>query len=253
MKFFDCHVCYGFDKENRFPGFVPSLTDLLQEMDRAGVEGAVVSRTEQLTTSPQLGNQLLADDLYGQERFFGLWAIVPVHTGEISGPRQILSEMKQSRIIGFQLCPAPLRFLPKVFALREWLDLAVAHRIPIFVNTEQGCSLEALADLLAWYPDLIIVLSYHDVWPSDRLLRPFISEFPFVHLDITNLFTARSLESLTHLYGAWRLLFGSGFPKAYFGSNMMMIRQADIAVEDKEAIASGNLLRLIEGIAYDQP
>lgn len=253
MIFFDCHASYGFAKEGLFPGAVHTREDLLEEMDQAGVRHAVVSRIEQLTTSPQLGNKLLADDLAGQDRLYGLWAIVPVHTAELPEPAQMLAEMKQSRIVGWQLCPGDLRFLPKAFVLTEWLELAQRNRVPLFVNTAHGCGLDDLADLLEKFPQLVVVLSDTSVWPGDRLLRPFLAAFPHVYLDLTNQFTAGGLASLVKQYGAGRLLYGSGFPQSYLGANMLLVRHAAISEADKAAIASGNLMRLIGEINYDQP
>jgi hypothetical protein len=47
-------------------------------------------------------------------------------------------------------------------------------------------------------------------------------------------------------YGAQRLLFGSGFPESYLGGMMLTLRHARIPDKAKEAIASGNLERVIE-------
>jgi uncharacterized protein len=67
-------------------------------------------------------------------------------------------------------------------------------------------------------------------------------------LDLTYYLTAGGIKSLVETYGSDRLLYGSGFPDAYFGSAMLMIEQADIPQKNKKAIAGENMLRIIEEI-----
>lgn len=251
MEFFDCNVCYGHDRTSRLLKPVHSVAELNDEMQQAGVGRAVVYRTEQYLASPDLGNQLLADDLQDNKHLYGLWTLTPAHTRESPDPDQLPAVMKKSRIIGFGLFPESLHFLPKVFVLREWLDLALKHRIPLFVNTAHGCSLGALADILEQYPTLTVVLTDPNVWPRDRMLRPFVANFPNVYLDLSYMITAGGIESFAAEYGALRLLYGSASPKCYFGANMLMVRHADISLADRQAIAAGNLERIIREIDYD--
>lgn len=251
MEFFDCNVCYGHDRTSRLLKPVHSVSELNDELERAGVGRAVVYRTEQYLADPELGNRLLAEDLQMNEHLFGLWSLTPAHTHESPGPDLLPAIMKTGRIIGFRLFPDSLHYLPRAFALREWLELALRHRIPFFVNTAHGCGLEALAGILEHYPDLTVVLTDPNVWPRDRMLRPFVASFPNVYLDLSYMITAGGIESFVAEYGASRLLYGSAFPKCYFGANMLMIRHADISQADRQAIAAGNMERIIQEIAYD--
>ena len=230
---------------------VLSAVALTVEKRQAGVNRAVVWRTEQVQTSPVLGHRLLSDDLDRHEQLYGLWAVTPAACDESPGPEQLLTEMRKKRIIGFRLFPTGLRFVPKAFVLQAWLELAVQHHLPVFVNTAHGCSLEALGDILERFPDLTVVLTNANVWPGDRLLRPFVERFPNVYLDLSYMITAGGIESFVARFGATRLLYGSGFPRMYFGANMLMLRHAAISQEDRAAIAAGNLERIIREIRYD--
>lgn len=250
MEFFDCNVTYG-----AHPGadvFRPAenIAALRAELKRAGVSRAVVNRAEQTTSSMLAVNQLLAEDIAGDDSLYGVWGIVPSHTHELPPPEKLLPEMKAKRILGWRLCPGPARFVPAPFVLRDWLELAAPRRIPIFVNTAHGTTLEQLASLLAAFPELTVVLTYQTDWPSDRLLRPFVAEFPNVHLDLTCMITDGGIESFVEAYGASRLLFGSGFPASYFGANMLLVKHAQISEEDREAIAGRNLARLVQEVAW---
>jgi predicted TIM-barrel fold metal-dependent hydrolase len=164
-------------------------------------------------------------------------------------PEELLPAMKRQRIIGWRLYPGPCRFLLKEFVLRDWLELARAHHLPLFLDTAHGATLEQVADFLERVPELTLVLTYNNDWPSDRYLRPFVASFPNVYLDLKHMITDGGIESFVEAYGSSRLLYGSGYPDAYFGANMMMVRHAQVPEADRAAIAGGNLARLVEEVA----
>ena len=249
MEFFDCNASYGLNYKSS--GILPEVTrqGLLYEMERAGVGKAMVWRKDQLYGAPaEVGNRLLSEDIKDDNNLYGIWTIVPYQTHEIPDPGCILDEMKKNRIFAWQLFPENLRFIPKAFALKEWLSLAVQKNIPVYMNPNHGMSLGAAADILEKYPELTVILSSPSVWPNDRLLRPFVSEFPNVYLDMSLIITADGIESFVNEYGAGRLLYGSGFPDAYFGANMLMIKHSEIPFESKEAIAGKNMENIVRRI-----
>lgn len=248
MEFFDCNVTYGASTGTDVFQPAETVEALRTELRRGGVQRAVVNRNEQATSSTLLVNGMLAEDIAPHDELYGVWGIVPSHTGELPPPEELLARMKAQRIIGWRLLPARSRFLVKEFVLRDWLQTAVAHRVPVFVNTAHGTTLEQLADLLERVPELTVVLTFDNCWPSDRLLRPFVAEFPSVHLDLTNMLTDGGIESFVEVYGASRLLYGSGFPIGYFGANMLMVKHAQIPEADREAIAGGNMARLVKEV-----
>ena len=85
---------------------------------------------------------------------------------------------------------------------------------------------------------------------SQRILLPLLTSFPNVQLSTgSNYCVHRGIEQLVGSVGPQRLLFGSGFPEV---DPMMAISQlvyADISDEARRLIGSGNLERLIGGIA----
>lgn len=251
MNFFDCNTSYGIPLNSNDLYPVYTIDVLKKEIERAGVKKAVVGRIEHWLSSTLTVNDMLAADIKHFDNFYGLWSIVPSHTHELPDPAVMPPVMKQNRIIGWRLCPEIARFMVRTFVLRDWLDIAIRYKIPIFINTSHGTSLDELADIMKDYPELTVVLTYSNCWPSDRLLRPFITEYPNIYLDMSYWFTDGGIEDFVKEYGPERLLYGSGFPYSYFGSNMLMIRHADISEKDKEAIASGNMERIVRGVLYD--
>lgn len=245
LAFFDCNACYGMDASADVYGAAHTVEDLQREMARAGVGKAIVHRVEQWSGSPLVGNAILAADVAQSGNLHGTWGIVPTHTHELPEPSEMPGVMKKNRIIGWRLYPGRSRFLLKGFALRDWLEVALARKIPVFISTAHGAELSQVADLMEEFPALTAVLTYANEWPSDRLLRPFVAAFPNLYLDTTFLMTDGGIESFVEEYGPSRLLYGSGFPRAYFGAGMLMVRHAQIPEEDRMAIAGGNLERVV--------
>jgi predicted TIM-barrel fold metal-dependent hydrolase len=100
-------------------------------------------------------------------------------------------------------------------------------------------------DYMQYYPKLTAIYSPSNEWPTDRYDYPFLARFPNLHFDLSLMMTDQGIEALVKEFGPDRLLYGSRFPEQYLGAPMLMIRHADISEADKEAIAGGNLCRLI--------
>ena len=92
-------------------------------------------------------------------------------------PETIADKMKADRIIGFKFAPGTNRFVPRAFAVKDYIEVMIECNIPMFVNSKDGTSLSDMADILNSYPELTMVITYADVWPNDRFLRPFAAEY----------------------------------------------------------------------------
>jgi predicted TIM-barrel fold metal-dependent hydrolase len=102
--------------------------------------------------------------------------------------------------------------------------------------------------LLREVPDLVCIVSDHGCWGADRWFRPLLDHYKDVYVDLSDYLLDGGIESLVADYGASRLLYGSGFPMQYPGGMMMAIRHAEISLRDRQAIASGNLDRLLKEV-----
>ncbi len=80
--FFDVNVYAGMPKKILYK-LAKSAKELLGELDRQGMEKAVVWHIAQYELSPIDGNPMLAEFIKGQKRLYGCWAILPPQTGEV--------------------------------------------------------------------------------------------------------------------------------------------------------------------------
>jgi predicted TIM-barrel fold metal-dependent hydrolase len=246
LKFFDANVIYGTPNAKGYLPPVHTIAAVQKEMTRAGVGQALVRRVEQVFAGAVTGNRLVADDVRGVKNLWGVWSILPMHTHEIPDPDKMPREMKKNRIACWQMTPAPHCFTFHYRALKDWLKLAQARNIPIFIDLTKGISLPELYNVLELVPKLTVIVSGYSVWPCDRLMRPLLAEFPNVYLELSNYIADQGIEDWVAEMGAQRLLFGSRFYECHFGQLMLIIKHARISEKDRALIAGGNLERILE-------
>jgi hypothetical protein len=244
MNFFDCNVFFGSPVKGLLSP-VPRVEDLLAEMDRAGVERALVWHIVQHDASPQIGNQLLAEAIRPHPCLVGCWTVLPNQTREFPPPADFFHQMRRERVAALRIFPDSHRFIANAVSMGDLFKQMMARRIPLFVSLRRGMDWQGIYALLATFPDLVCVICDHGCWGMDRMFRPLLERYPHVYVDTSQYLLDGGLEALVADYGAARLLFGSGFPESYFGGMMLALRHARIPDEDKTAIASGNLERIL--------
>jgi len=247
MHFFDCNVFFGLPMKRSLAP-VPTAEMLLTEMDRAGVEQALVWHIAQHDASPQVGNRLLADAIQPHPRLVGCWTVVPNQTREFPPLAAFFREMRSARVKALRIFPNSHRFLANKVSMGDWLGGMVARRIPLLVSVRRGMDWSGIYALLAEFPDLVCVICDHGCWGMDRMFRPLLARYPHVYVDTSQYLLDGGIEALVTDYGAGRLLFGSGFPESYLGGMMLALRHARIPDEAKAAIAGDNLARVLQEV-----
>ena len=244
MTFFDCNAFFGLPALRPLAP-VATAEELLAEMDRAGVERALVWHFAQHDGAPRIGNQLLADAIAPHPRLMGCWTVLPNQAHEFPVPDVLFRQMQAARVVALRVFPDAHKFLLNAVSMGELLEAMVTRRVPLFVSVKRGLAWRDLYALLAEFPDLVCVICDHGCWGEDRLFRPLLERYPNVYVDTAQYLLDGGLEALVADYGPQRVLFGSGFPESYFGGMMLALKHAQIPDEAKALIASGNLERII--------
>jgi predicted TIM-barrel fold metal-dependent hydrolase len=251
LKFFDASTWIGrpmIALPNGPAGQSVTATELLAEMDRSGIEKALLWHICQRDHDGMTGNRLLAEAIAPHERLFGCWAVYPPQTGEMGDLDEFFASAGRSRIRAFRAFPNGCRFLLRADSMGDLFERMLKARVPLFLSAPKHISWEAVYDLLKELPELRIVLSEQPNWGCDRYFRPLVERYPNVYVELSGYFVAGGIEAFVKSYGASRLLFGTNFPEAYHGANMLAVAQADIAPADRAAIASGNLEKLLGAV-----
>ena len=253
MIFYDCRTSYGKYINKRGPHSpYGTLDELLADMQKAEISGGLIYNVAADNSGVNLGNELLAADLAtaADNRpdmdLHGMYTLVPSATGELPAPAELPAVMKATRMGALRINPAAHRYLPSPRVLGDYLEMATERRIPVLLDTSAGLTIEAAECIMAAFPDLTAILFYDNVWPCDRILRPFLAAYGNLRLDTTHLTALLVYEETVSQFGADRLVYGSGAPTGYMGVNMLTIMHSDISEAEKLAICSGNLRSIIE-------
>ncbi len=257
MKFFDCNCSFGLPaKPGPSPATCATLEELQAQLDRAGIERALVWHLAQLDVSPQRGNELLAAATAGKdkEKLVGCWTMLPEQTGEMP-VKKLLAAMKAHNVQALRAFPAAHRFLLNRETMGPLLDAMTERRLPLLYSIRRlpewyspHLAWNELFELMSDFPNLTLVVTDHGSWGCDRYFRPLLEKYQRVYIDTALYFLDGGLEDVAKRHGADRVLFGSGLPDRYAGGMMLAIRHAELPEADRAAIAGGNLERLLKEV-----
>lgn len=249
IRFFDCNVSFGSPMGGVFCP-CPTVSELLAELDWAGIERALVHHTLMREQSPTVGNAVLAAEIADQSRLVGSWAILPPQTEEIAPAPIFFRQMAAANVRALWAFPLEHRYLLDRLTFGCFLDEVSERRIPLFlprdsIGTQPGDAWALAYRLLEQYPRLRLVMATHGPWGEDRYFRALLEHYRDFYLDISRYELDCGLRELTRRYGHERLLYGSNFPRTYMGGPRLMVAQAEISDEAKIAIAGANLERIL--------
>ncbi|MGH7744569.1 MAG: amidohydrolase family protein [Candidatus Dormibacteria bacterium] len=211
---------------------------LLAEMNRFGIEQALVSQFTAEEYDAEEGNRALARDLQeGPGRFVPAWAALP--------ERAFLEGLARYK-------PAAVRLFSGSkehnFSLEPWCsgplyEYLEAHSI-LAVITREDIEWDGVAQLFQNFPRLSVLL-LETGYRAERYLEPLLRSFPQLYFDSSTLLAHRQLESFVEQFGHERIVFGSRLPLYTPGAALAVLATARISEDAKRAIAGGTLRRLL--------
>ncbi|MFC1582701.1 amidohydrolase family protein [Planctomycetota bacterium] len=251
MKFFDCNAWAGVA---RIPPLKPVLTPeaLLAEMDRCGIDEALVNHAGGNFENPIVSNPEIAAFCAASPRLHPIWNILPPQTGEMT-PDQLIADMKTNDVKGVNAFPNAHKYIISAVSVGSLFEAFIARHIPLFLSvtgfeTSFGgvdAGWENVYRILKEFPELTLVATDHGCWGQDRLFRPLIEHYPNFYIDTSRYELDGGIEEFINTYGPSRLLFGTSFHNAPMGSASLLLRNARISEDARALIAAGNLERLL--------
>lgn len=248
ISFFDANASFG-----RFE--VPHVRraetaqELLDEMDFVGIDEALVWHSSSVNLSPVDANRYAVELTKSHPRLHPTWTVLPHQTNELGSPEVFLSRMRDARVRALWLRPAEHRWLPTRLGIGPILEMAADRKIPCFipcsVQSEIGSGWGVIERVLADFPGLRLIVTGSGSWGEDRIFRPLLERFPNLFLEVSRYELSHGIESLTQFCSHERIIYGSGHPAWTMGGPKLMVATAEISLEGRRAIASGNLKRLL--------
>lgn len=243
MEWFDCHAEIG---RRMVPGPLqaPNAAALAALYSEIGIPRALVVHSSMYEIYAMTGNARLVEEIAGYPQFTPAWAILPPQTGELDVSR-FLDDMRKAGVRA--LWAFPTGYSPNVTTFGALYEEMVARRIPLFVKVSVF-GWHELTPLLQEMPGLRVVAIPTHCWGEDRYFRPLIERYPGLHIATSMYLPEGGLKDFCDCYGPSQLLFGTSFPDCQPGGSLFSLLHAGLCDAHLEAIAGGNLRRLLEEV-----
>ncbi len=226
-----------------------SVDHLLQEMERCHIHAALAFSQQAREIHPDLGNPQISALCREHDHLYPCWVGLPHQTNEFPKPDHLLQEMEAQNVRALKLYPRIYEFPVDECTLGPLLSALQEAGILLIVDAGRyGDAVQITWPEVAWicqnYPRLNVLL--HSVrWEATRTLAPMAVRYPNLYFEFSNYQGNRMLEFWCETIGHERLLFGSEAPIKSCGAARAYIDYADLTLEQKKAIAAGNLQRLL--------
>lgn len=207
--------------------------ELLKEMDRFGIQRALVSHFAGEEYDAEEGNNLLAGEC--QERLTPAWAALPDHLQELA-PRHPMAVRLSYGVKKHNFSSAP-------WCSGELYEYLQEHSV-LTLMAREDIEWDSLARLLGNFPRLPVLL-LETGYRAERYLFPLFKRHPNLHIDTSTYVAHRQLESFVDKFGPERLAFGSRLPLYTAGAALGVLATARISDEARLSIAGGTLRRLL--------
>jgi predicted TIM-barrel fold metal-dependent hydrolase len=235
---FDANVRVGDCHD--LPSPCRDRTALLAEMDRHGVERAVIYHAQTEMISPLDGNQLLESWLDGDGRLTPQWSILPTP----ASLAQVQSLYEAGRVSSLRLHNTRVAGLPfRPWAYDELLAWISARHIPLWIPLPDHDA-DELVTTLQGRPELVTVLvGAH--YSHYLLVRPLLRRLPNTYLELSRYEPIGEIEALRDEFGAQRLLYGSWYWRYAMGPMLFYLHHTDLTDRELALVCAGNLERIL--------
>ena len=245
MEFWDCHA--GIGRWTVPPPAGPlEAPDLVAEMAHARIARALVHHGLARDYDAAAGNEALLREVTGLPDLIPCATLLPHHTGEFAHPRDLLPSLIGAGVRAVRLYPKSHRFSLEAWCAGSLLAGLEAHHLPLSIDFEETSWSEIHA-LCTDYPALPVVVTRVN-YRQERYLYALWERHATLHVESSLLQQHRGIEQIVDRFGPERLLFGTGLPYYAAGAPILMVVRADIGDAARQAIASGNLRRLLEAV-----
>jgi predicted TIM-barrel fold metal-dependent hydrolase len=231
------------------PGSFYKLEDLLAKMAHYGIKKGLVYHSLAREYNALTGNSMLMEQIGEHSGLMPVWVVMHHHTGEFPPPDVLRKEMAKNGVKAVRMFPGSS---DHGYSIAEWncgelFEMLQECGVPLIIGLSQ-IGWNELNGLCGSFPSLNVILTDLS-YSVDRNLYGLLKKHSRLHIETTGYKVHNGIEEICGLFGAHRLVFGSRLPEYSAGSAAAMLNYARISYEEKQMIASGNLERLIGGVA----
>jgi predicted TIM-barrel fold metal-dependent hydrolase len=249
LKLFDASCAVGYSRLHR-PGAPTTAGELVQAMQRYGIDRALVYHTEAVWHNPHLGNQRLLSEIAEYPALEPCWVVMPHHSREVPHPEEVVAEMLVAGVRAARLFPGDHRFSLRLWNLRDLLENLAAFRIPLWVDfghqswSEDKVDWDGLHEVCAAFAALPVILVRASIGDNRRLLA-LMERLPNLYVETSYYTVHRGIEFICDCLGPERVLFGTGMPLRAPGPAITALTYSLLDDAACALVAGGNLRRLL--------
>ena len=241
MYLFDTNCAVGTWPTDRVA--YETVDELLSEMDRLGIDRALVSHTLGQHLDPPQANRILMRELAGHDRLLPCWTLLPLSCGEMGTLAELLEELAAADVRAVRLYPRAHSYSLDEWQCDDLLRALSRRRYVVLMDIEQS-SWSEVEGVCRTCPDLSLVLTQTG-YRQLRFLFAVMMRHSNLYCDLSNFTTFLGVEDVLEKFGSSRLLFGTGLPSCDPGGPIARVCYTDALESDIVAIAHGNLERLL--------
>lgn len=244
LDFFDCNCQIGRAGVPVAGGPV-TADEIVAALKPMGIRRALVYSALAKELHPCEGNPAVLEEVKGSG-LVPCWVGLPTSTGELGTPAEFVASMKASGVGALRLFPALHSYCLADWCIGPLFEQLEESRVPVFVEAAQT-NFDHIASALRAFPELRLIL-VRPAYRSDRFIYPLMEKYEQLCVETSNYASSGGIEGVCRRFGSSRLIFGTAMPFYAPGAAVSPITYAEIDDSDKQAIAGGNLDRLLEWV-----
>lgn len=241
LDFFDCNCQIGRPGVP-VEGAPTTGSEIMDRLQPMGINRALVYSAISKEHHPCEGNPQTLKEIEGFP-FVACWVALPTATGEIGDPQQFVCDMRANGVGAVRLFPNLHSYCLQPWCIGSLFEVLEANRVPVLVEAVQT-TYDHIAAALAEFRQLRLIV-LRPSYRSDRILYPLMERYEHLCIETSNYVPSGGIEAICSRFGSRRLIFGTDLPNFEPGAAVSSITYADISDSDKQAIAGGNLQRLV--------
>lgn len=244
LKLIACDSLVGLPRIP-YPWFRPDVADLESELVRLQISAAIVRHRQCLENFPYAGNATLAREIADRPNLIPAVCLTP--DGEpdaFSLEATFGAALAQGMRVAW-ISPKEHMFSPRPWCSGKLYAACAAARLPLLIEYPQ-VTLGELDEILTAHPQLRLVLLRVPRLGRHRGLYALLERHANLHLCLSSAYSVHEgLPELVNTFGPDRWVWGSAYPEAEGGASVTLLTYAGISAAAREAIAHGNIERLL--------
>ena len=244
--FFNANGCYG--KTCSSPTDFPKASDLLDHMDRLGIERSLVWYLPAEELNQTLGNRALLQEIdalpgRAQDRLIPAFIIAPTMLYAKGALDELITTMETRRVRALRYFQSSVGSFT-LGQLSPLLDRVSRFKPLLMVQCVMGPALiNDLLDVSGKYPDITFACM-EPMWVHLPIVLDLMRQRANIVCDTSYLHTRDTIAMIAGSFGPERLIFGAG-SKSANGASIAGLIYADITEKQQSLIAHENLERIL--------